>query len=639
MQRFAERLKRLVFGSPIATDSARPETLRTRLALAVFGASILSAVAYGPDALIDALESAGQRQAIPAMAIGVVVIMALLGAAYASQVAAFPNERGDYGVVRDKLGRKWGVITGASLLTDYVFTVAVSLAALTEVVVFAFPETAPWARVVAIGVLGVMTLANLRGVHDRVRVLLTVWIGFLVVIAGVLVLGWLRRADDAVTPDVTTAAEPGTLLLAYAGAVASGAVMATGIEHLASAGPHHAEPRGKRAARTLLIAVSVSAIAFLGVSLLAWTYGVREFGNGPVVVQVADKVIRNNAWLWVVLVFVAAILYAAASAVFRRFSRITSLLASDNFLPRQLSMRNDRLVLRGGILIVAVTSGVVLLASGADIERLVHMYIVGVFTSVVLGQLAMVRWASNKIALATQPRERFALHARRALHAAACIAATAVLVVTAFFNFANGAWIALVAIAVMVVLMHGIARHYAKVRADLAVPADGHATALPASTHGIVLVAQLHRPALRALAYAKAARHSSLKAVSVQVDRGATAALEKRWTQLDVGVPLVILDSPYRDLVGPVLDYVRRMHRNSPRDAVIIYVPEYIVGKWWEQLLHNRSTARLRAQLLQVPNVVVAAVPWKLESARVVAPSVEPEVESEDPALSPDPSR
>jgi hypothetical protein len=265
------------------------------------------------------------------------------------------------------------------------------------------------------------------------------------------------------------------------------------------------------------------------------------------------------------------------------------------------------------------------------------MYIVGVFTSMVLGQLAMIRWTSNKIALSTKGKQSFALHARRMLHVAAGIAAAAVLAVTAIFNFANGAWIALAVIFVLVVLMHGIARHYAQVKADLAVPLDGHATALPSATHGVVLVAQLHRPALRALAYAKAARHSSLKAVSVQIDRGATTALQKRWTQLDVGVPLVVLDSPYRDLVEPVLTYVKNLHRDSPRDAVVVYVPEYIVGRWWEQLLHNRSTARLRAQLLQVPNVVVSAVPWKLESARLAAVAHRAE-DPEDNALAPDPA-
>ncbi len=616
MRRFAERLKRVVFGSPVAADSAKPETLRTRLALAVFGASILSAVVYGPDAMIDALRLGSQQRAVPAMAAGVVLIMVLLGAAYASQVRAFPNERGDYGIVRDRVGRNAGVVIGASLLVDYLFTVAVSLAALTEVVIFMFPETTRWARVVALGVLAVMTLASLRGIRDRVRVLVTVWNGFLVVIAGVAILGALRYSEMAATRPGPAAPETWSLIAAYAGAVASGAVMVTGIEHLASSGPHHAEPRGTRASRTLLIAVGASAAAFFAVSILAWSYGFSGWAHGPMVLQVADAVVRDKRWVWVVAVAAVAILYAAASAVFRRFSRITSLLASDSYLPRQLAMRNDRLVLRGGILIVAVLSGVLLIASAADIERLIHMYIVGVFTSIVLSQLGMVRWVSNRLALATERKNVWQLHARRTLHIAAGVAAAGVLLITAIFNFANGAWIAIALIVILVGLMHAISRHYAQVRADLAVPDDGKATALPSATHGVVLVASLHRPALRALAYARAARHSTLKAVSVQVDRGATQALEKRWTHLNLGVPLVIVDSPYRDLVGPMLEYVKSMHRASPRDAVVVYVPEYIVGKWWEQLLHNRNTARLRAQLLQVPNVVVAAVPWKLESAR-----------------------
>jgi hypothetical protein len=601
--------------------------LRTRLALAVFGASILSAVVYGPDAMIDALRLGAQQQAVPVMAAGVVFIMVLLGAAYASQVRAFPNERGDYGIVRDRVGRNAGVITGASLLVDYLFTVAVSLAALTEVVTFMLPDLLPWARAVALGVLAVMTLASLRGIRDRVRVLVTVWNGFLVVIAGVAILGVVRYGEAAVNRPDMPAPETWSLVVAYAGAVASGAVMVTGIEHLASSGPHHAEPRGKRASRTLLIAVGASAAAFLAVSILAWSYGFSGWANGPMVLQVADAVVRNKLWMWLIAGAAVAILYAAASAVFRRFSRITSLLASDSYLPRQLAMRNDRLVLRGGILIVAALSGVVLIAAAADIEQLVHMYIVGVFTSIVLSQIAMVRWVTNRLALATDRRDEFALHVRRALHLAAGFVAGAVLAVTAIFNFANGAWIAIVMIVVLVVFMHAISRHYAQVRADLAVPDDGKATALPSATHGVVLVAQLHRPALRALAYAKASRHSTLKAVSVQIDRGATQALEKRWTQLDIGVPLVIIDSPYRDLVGPMLEYVKTMHRASPRDAVVVYVPEYIVGKWWEQLLHNRNTARLRAQLLQVPNVVVAAVPWKLESARSLPLVVDPDAQ------------
>jgi hypothetical protein len=232
----------------------------------------------------------------------------------------------------------------------------------------------------------------------------------------------------------------------------------------------------------------------------------------------------------------------------------------------------------------------------------------------------MIEWTGARRQLAKEPGERRQLFARRILHIVAMVVAGAVLLITAVFNFANGAWIAVVLIVLVVVLMHSIRRHYSAVRIDIALNKEAKAPTLPSATHGIVLVAQMHRPALHALAYAKAARHTTLKAVTVKVDRGASLALQKRWAQMNLGAPLVVLDSPYRDLVGPVLDYVKSLHRASPREAVFVYVPEYIVGRWWEQLLHNRNTARLRAQLLNVPNVVVSAVPWMLESARREGP-------------------
>ena len=620
MQRIFERAKRLVFGAPVATDLIKPQSLRTRLALPVFGAGVVSAVAYGPDAVVDALRSGSQQGAIPYMAAGTVAILVLIAFAYASQVRAFPHERGDYGVVRDRLGQRYGMITGASLLIDYLFTVSIAVSAIAEVVIFLLPSWTGWEPAIAVMALGLMTLVNLRGIRDRRRVLLTVWHGFLLVLLVLVAVGITRSGATGVEPKVAEAPDSWTVLLAYAGAVASGAVMATGLEHLASSGPHHAEPRGRRASRTLLTAVLASATAFFAICWLAWTYRLDGWSEGSILMQVSDRVFDNSVAVWVVGIAAVAILYAAATSVFRRFARLTGLLAADGMLPRQMAMRNDRLVLRGAILLVAALSATIVLAVEASVEQLVHMFIVGVFTAIVLSQRAMMEWTGAKLQLATEPTQRWALAWRRVLHMVAMIVATAVLLVTAVFNFANGAWIAIVLIVVVVVMMHSIKRHYQAVNADIALDKNTKATTLPSATHGIVLVAQMHRPALHALAYAKAARHSSLKAVTVQIDRGASIALQRRWTTMDLGVPLVVLDSPYRDLVGPMLEYVKQMHRASPREAVYIYVPEYIVGRWWEQLLHNRSTARLRAQLLNVPNVVVSAVPWMLESARREGP-------------------
>lgn len=613
---FLRVLRRWAFGRPIATDSARPQILRTRVALPIFGAGVLSASVYAPDAVVDALARGDQQGAIPAMAVGVVLVMAILAAAYASNVRARPDARADYGLVRDQLGSQSGVVTGAALLTDYVFTVVVSVAAMAHIITFAVPNVAGWERALAVVAIAVMTLVTLRGIRERVRVAVGVWFGFLLAIAVLLVVGTLRHDSSAPVPLEGEAPTTWAILAAYAAAIASGAVMVTGIEHLAAAAPNHAKPQGKRAGRTLIIAVMAAAGAFVAILGLTWAYRVSVGGDGPIVMRVADRIFMSDAPVWIIAVLAIAVLYAAASAVFRRFSGLSSLLARDSYLPRQLAMLNDRLVYRGGVLTVGTAAAVLVLAVGADVIQLVHMYVIGVFTSVVLSQIAMVRYCGGLLVKEVDSAARRRLQARRALHAVAAVLAAVVWLVVATVNFLYGAWVAIAVIVWLVALMHAVRRHYDRVRRDLAPEPGDPASALPSATHGLVLVAQLHRPALRALAYAKAARHSSLEAVGVQIERDSARRLQEQWGRQDLGVPLVILDSPYRDIIGPVMDYVKSIHRDNPREVVVVYVPEYIVGTWWERLLHNRSTVRLRSLLLREPGIVVAAVPWHLESAR-----------------------
>jgi hypothetical protein len=459
-----------------------------------------------------------------------------------------------------------------------------------------------------------MTLLSLRGVKTRVRLLVVVAAAFLVVIVGLFVAGALS-GEEFPTGATVEHDSAWTVMIAFAGAIASGSVMMTGIESLAASGPFHEAPQGARAGRTLLIAVAVSAAAFFAVSWLVWHFAISGWVDGPAVLQVSDEIFTTPWPTVVIAVACIAILYAAASAIFRRFAGLSSLLASDSYLPRQLAMRNDRLVYRGGVLAIAIASAVVVLAAQANLQQLIHMYVIGVFTSIVLSQVAMVRLLTAKVALETVPREELRLHALRALHIVAAVAAAAVWLVVAVFNFLNGAWIAIGLMVALVIGMRAIQGHYAKVRQELRIQPHDPASALPSATHGVVLVAQLHRPALRAIAYAKASRHTTLTAIGVKVEAPAARELQRRWVELKIGVPLVILDSPYRDIVGPVMEYVKSIHRESPRDVVVMYVPEYIVGRWWEQFLHNRSTSRLRSLLLRTPGVVVAAVPWHLESA------------------------
>ncbi len=588
--------------------------LRSRLALAVFGTGLLSTVAYAPDAVSDALRKGNQSAAMPWMAGGVVLLMLLLGFAYRSNVHYRADERSDVGLVRERLGPRAGLVTGAALLVDYLFTVAVSVAAIAQFASYVVPWADGRELEIALGAIALMTLVSLRGIRDRARLMVAVWYGFLVVIALLFAIGLSRAGGipDTTPPDSASA---WTVVIAFAGAIASGGVMMTGIEHLASSGPYHSPPRARRAGRTLLVATFAAATAFFAVSWLAWHFRISGALEGPLLLQVTDAVFSSDAVLLIVGIASAAILYAAAAAVFKRFSVLSSLLAEDAYLPRQLAMRNDRMVFRGAVLIVAATSALVVIVTGARLEQLIHMYVIGVFASIVLSQAAMVRLMTAKIAREPDPSIVFRLRMTRVLHVSATAVAGAVWIVVAVFNFLNGAWVALALMAGAYFLMRGIRIHYGRVRDELTIHENDSASALPSATHGVVLVAQLHRPALRAIAYAKAQRHTSLKAIAVQVDLDVSRALQRQWGELRLGVPLVILESPYRDIIGPVMEYVKSVHRASPRDVVVFYVPEYIVGRWWERFLHNRATFRLRSLLLRTPGVIVAAVPWHLSSA------------------------
>jgi hypothetical protein len=431
-------------------------------------------------------------------------------------------------------------------------------------------------------------------------------------IAAIAAFGLVRHGDDHLTPLVSAPASGWTVLLAYGGAIASGAVMVTGIEHLAASGRFHEEPRGKRAGRTLIVAVAASAVAFFVVAYLSWEYGADDWSKGPILLQVAGSVFATRWVVWVIGIAAVAILYTAASGVFRRFAQLGSHLARDRFLPGQMRSLSERYVFSYGVIVLAAAAVIVIMLSRSDLEHLVHVYIVGVFTAIVLSQLAMVRHWTGKITIQVNPRDRWRSRAYRVLHAVAALVAAAVWADVVIVRIASGAWIAVAVMATLVLVMWLIHRHYERVRFDVEIVEGDRSGALPSRTHGIVLMSQYHRPALRALAYARAMRHDSLVAVAVQVDKRVTRQLQNAWASYPLGMPLVVLSSPYRDVIRPIIAYVRAVRRGSQREVVVVYVPEYIVDRWWERFLHNKSGARLRSRLLEIPGVVVTAVPWHL---------------------------
>ncbi|MFM7212709.1 MAG: amino acid permease, partial [Actinomycetota bacterium] len=286
----------------------------------------------------------------------------------------------------------------------------------------------------------------------------------------------------------------------------------------------------------------------------------------------------------------------------------------DGYLPRQLHTRGDRLSYSNGIVALAIFAVILIVVFQADVSSLIQLYIVGVFVSFTLSQVGMLRHWNRELRAVADPTERRQMKRSRVINGVGFVMTGSVLVIVLATKFLQGAWIVVVAMPVIFVFMQAIHRHYERVREELIV-GDTESVTLPSRVHGIVLVSKLHKPTLRALAYARATRHDTLEAITVNVDREDTQALQRDWERREIPVTLRILDSPYREITRPILDYVKGLRRDSPRDLVTVYVPEYVVGHWWEQLLHNQSALRLKTRLLFTPGIMVVSVPWQLASS------------------------
>jgi hypothetical protein len=327
--------------------------------------------------------------------------------------------------------------------------------------------------------------------------------------------------------------------------------------------------------------------------------GLAVFGDGPLFLVLQG--------------FTAAILVLAANTAYNGFPVLSSLLSRDGFLPRQLGRRGDRLVFSNGIVVLALLSVLLVVAFDADVTKLIQLYIIGVFVSFTLSQWGMVRHWSRLLLDTADTATRARLRRSQAINATGAAATALVLLLVLVTKFVHGAWIVVVAMPLIYLMMQRIHRHYARVAVELAPKPGG--VPLPSRIHGVVPVSTLHEPTLRALAFARATRPHDLTAVTVQVDPEETARLVSDWAAREIPVPLVVLDSPYREITRPLLEHVKRIRLESPRDVVCVFIPEYVVGHWWEQLLHNQSALRLKGRLLFQPRVMVTSVPWQLQSS------------------------
>jgi hypothetical protein len=421
-------------------------------------------------------------------------------------------------------------------------------------------------------------------------------------------------------------------------AFSSGCAALTGVEAISNGVPAFRRPKSKNAATTLLMMGLIAVTMFSGIVLLALQTGVRVaehpdrdlvgappgYEQKTVIGQVADAVFSNfPLGFYYVAGVTGLILVLAANTAFNGFPVLGSILAQDRYLPRQLHTRGDRLAFSNGILMLATLAGLLIYVFDARVTRLIQLYILGVFVSFTLSQTGMVRHWNRLLRTEPDPVSRRTMRRSQAINAFGGGVSAVVLVIVLITKFLAGAWIVCVAMPILFLLMKAIRRHYDRVSHELAAATDEEAT-LPPRVHAVVLVSKIHKPTLRAVNYARASRSSTLVAVTVKVDDPETAALQEEWERRGIPVPLKILDSPFREVTKPVLDYVRSIRRESPRDVIVVYIPEYVVGRWWEHVLHNQSALRLKARLLFQPGVMVASVPWQLASSDRISERPEP---------------
>ena len=651
-------VKRLLVGRPMHSDRLGHTLLPKKIALPVFASDALSSVAYATEEILLVLSVGGIAfiHYAPYLAAAVAVLMLVVVASYRQNVHAYPSGGGDYEVATTNLGPRVGLAVASALMVDYTLTVAVSVSSGVANLASALPALNRHVTLIAVLVVAVIALLNLRGVRESGTAFAIPTYCFIGVVglmiawgATRLSLGHQLHAESAGYQFKSVQTFGGlALIFLLLRAFSSGCTALTGVEAISNGVPAFRKPKSRNAATTLALLGIIAVSMFGGVTALALASHVHaavpqdlvglSSGQVPrtVIAQVGRAVFGGSSLLFYLLQFVTAlILVLAANTAFNGFPVLASILSRDGYMPRQLHTRGDRLAFSNGILLLAGFAILLIIVFDASPTRLIQLYIIGVFVSFVCSQTGMIRHWNRSLRVTTDSRARRHMMRIRVINTIGACFTAVVLVIVLVTKFASGAWIVVVAMPVIWLTMRGIGRHYASVAHELAAPED-HAITLPASNRAIVLVSKLHLPTLRALAYAQATQPSYLEAVTVDVDEAETGVLREQWDRAGITMPLTVVASPYREFTRAVTDYVKRLRRESPRDIITVYIPEYVLGHWWEQILHNQSALRLKTRLLLLPGVVVASVPYQLRSsARLAHSAAKPEAQWGTRAVAP----
>ncbi len=646
-------MKRALIGRKLRNTQIGETLLPKRVALPVFASDALSSVAYAPDEIFLTLSMGGLAAYSMNWQIGlcVAVVMVIVVASYRQNVHAYPSGGGDYEVASVNLGRTAGLTVASALLVDYILTVAVSISSGVQNATAALPWLNGHEATAGALLVLLLMIMNLRGAKESGRAFAVPTYLFMAAVLAMAAWGLVRYLfgdlPEAASASYDIAAEAPyegaitTLAMVFllARAFSSGCAALTGVEAISNGVPAFQRPKSRNAATTLLLLGTISIGMLMSIVVLADAMHVRYvedpatqlLSNGAPLGEasgyVQDTVIGQLAAalyadlpiaFYLTIACTGVILVLAANTAFNGFPVLGSILARDGYLPRQMHTRGDRLAYSNGIVLLALAAIVLILAFDAQVTKLIQMYIVGVFVSFTLSQLGMIRHWTRELATEEDPATRRRMRRSRAINTCGLVLTATVLVIVVVTKFLAGAWIAIIAMVGVFGLMRGISRHYRQVAEELRIEDDD--LAAQPRVHGIVLVSKVHKPTMRAIAYARVSHPDALEAVTVDLNAEETREVQRQWRERGVPLPLTVLESPYREIVRPVVRYVNGLRSAHPDELVTVYIPEYVVGHWWEQLLHNQTALRLKSRLLFMPGVMAVSVPYQLTSAHGRSP-------------------
>jgi amino acid transporter len=642
--------KRILIGDPLTSQQVDDQLLPKRMALPIFASDALSSVAYAPQELVMILLIGGLTflSFTPLVAAAVVVLLVVVVLSYRQLIKAYPSGGGDYEVASKNLGEIPGVIVAAALLVDYVLTVAVSVASGVDNIISALPGLDPFRVELAVGFVILIIIVNLRGVREASLVFAIPTYVFIASVGFMIVTGLIRTflgdAPIASSADFSVQAEnlsQAAVILLILRAFSSGCSALTGVEAVSNGVPAFRAPKVRNAQSTLVLMGSIAACLFAGLTALALITGVHYAENPcdlvgfdcttpqpSLMAQIASATFGGGSILFfVVQAATACVLLLAANTAFNGFPLLGAVLARDGYAPKSLNTRGDRLVFSNGMILLGIGAMVVLIVFQARLTTLIQLYIIGVFVSFSLGQIGMVRhWrrvlrgpaedtAGSGVDGASASDRRSA-KIGLVINSMGAVMTVLVLLIVTITKFTHGAYLVFFAIPILAFLMLGVKRYYRDVDHEIAI--DDTTRFGATGDVALVMVSRLQKPVVKAVDYAVAAKHGKTIAVHVAVDADAATELQQQWADHLMPIPLVIVESPYRSFAQPVAQFIKQYRAKHGSSVVTVYLPQYIVGHWWESFLHNRRARRMANQLMLIHGVSITLVPWLLDSSELI---------------------